>query len=344
MLSRTDDQLAADRDGQLERVEDALGDHLGGRLGVGAVLQAHGELVAAEAGDHVAGAHAGAQALRDRDQQLVPDGVAERVVDRLEVVDVDEQHRQLRARAGERVAHAGDEQRAVRQVGQRVVEGLVAQLLLEVLERPDRLLEPVVLQRDAGVVGQRLEQLQVVGGEVAHDALAVGEHERADHAVLAGHHRQHRPLHAALAQVGRDLLPARGVGQRHDGSLVGYERLQVDRDTGVDGLHDLLVVARPERRPQRRLVGRPQDDLGALGAERVERSGEQLLERLDDLRRAAQPAVGLVEELEPLAALALGDVGAVGEEDGEQRHQQQRQRPQVRWRRSARRSARCSSW
>src|SRR3712207_8371624 len=37
----------------------------------------------------------------------------------------------------------------------------------------------------------------------------------------------------------------------------------------------------------------------------------------------------LVEELQPLAALALGDVGAVGEEDGEQRHQQQRQRPRL---------------
>ena len=56
-----------------------------------------------------------------------------------------------------------------------------------------------------------------------------------------------------------------------------------------------------------------------LGAERLERAGEQALERLGDLGRARERAVGLVEELEPLVALALGDVGAVGEEDGQQR-------------------------
>jgi hypothetical protein len=32
---------------------------------------------------------------------------------------------------------------------------------------------------------------------------------------------------------------------------------------------------RAERGAQRRLVGRPQDDLGALGAEGVQRAGEQ---------------------------------------------------------------------
>ena len=118
-------------------------------------------------------------------------------------------------RGVERLAHAGDEQRAVGQVGQRVVEGLVAELLLEVLQAGDRLLEAVVLQRHGRVVGERLEQLEVVGGEVAHDAVAVGEHQRADHAVLAGEHREHRLVHAALLQVGGDRRAVGGVGQRH---------------------------------------------------------------------------------------------------------------------------------
>jgi hypothetical protein len=45
-------------------------------------------------------------------------------------------------------------------------------------------------------------------------------------------------------------------------------------------------------------VGGEQHDLGDLGAERLQRAGEQALERLGDLGRARQRAVGLVEELE----------------------------------------------
>ena len=58
---------------------------------------------------------------RDLDQQLVAGGVAERVVDRLEVVEVEEDDgqraRPSRPRAGERVRDAVDEQRAVGQPG-----------------------------------------------------------------------------------------------------------------------------------------------------------------------------------------------------------------------------------
>ena len=54
--------------------------------------------------------------LGDLDQHLVAGGVAEAVVDRLEVVEVEEDHRQpalLAPRASDRVAHPLDEQRAV---------------------------------------------------------------------------------------------------------------------------------------------------------------------------------------------------------------------------------------
>jgi hypothetical protein len=47
------------------------------------VLDQHGELVAAEPGDGVAGAHAGPEAMRDLDQYGVARRVAEPVVDRL---------------------------------------------------------------------------------------------------------------------------------------------------------------------------------------------------------------------------------------------------------------------
>jgi hypothetical protein len=55
--------------------------------------QQDGELVAAQAGDAVAGAHARGEPAGDGDEQLVAGRVAEGVVDRLEAVEVDEQHR-----------------------------------------------------------------------------------------------------------------------------------------------------------------------------------------------------------------------------------------------------------
>src|SRR6185312_10576720 len=68
-----------------------------------------------------------AQPLRDLAQDLVADAVAERVVDLLERVDVEQQHRErvlgvVEARAyGERFGEALREQRAVGQPGELVV-------------------------------------------------------------------------------------------------------------------------------------------------------------------------------------------------------------------------------
>ena len=68
-----------------------------GRLpGVADVLEQHGELVAAEPRDGVAGAQAGLEPPRDRHQQLVARGVAEAVVDDLEAVEVEEERRRRR--------------------------------------------------------------------------------------------------------------------------------------------------------------------------------------------------------------------------------------------------------
>ena len=74
------------------------------------------ELVAAEAGEHVVVAQRRAQATGDRLQQLVADLVAEAVVDRLEVVEVDEQHGDLAELGGrEPVVEDVHQVRAVRQ-------------------------------------------------------------------------------------------------------------------------------------------------------------------------------------------------------------------------------------
>ena len=75
---------------------------------------------------------------------------AERVVDRLEVVEVDEQHRDRLAGAAapqQRVVDAIAEQRPVGEVGEQVVERLVRQLFLQLGQPGDRLFEVAVLQR-----------------------------------------------------------------------------------------------------------------------------------------------------------------------------------------------------
>ena len=153
----------------------------------------------------------------------------------------------------ERLLDPVDEQRAVGQVGERVVEGLVLELALELAQ-----LQTVCSRRSywsatRGVGGERLEQLQVVVGEVADDAEAVGQHHRADDARLARQHREHRVGDAAAP---RDSgagarLPEAGVTRTH-GLVVVDERAQLVGDRRVHRLHHLARVAGAERGAQRR--------------------------------------------------------------------------------------------
>ena len=72
-----------------------------GRLHVGA--HDH-ELVSAGAGREVRCAQDALQTLGERDEQVVAGGVAERVVDELEPVEVEEQHRDVHVRCGTRAS------------------------------------------------------------------------------------------------------------------------------------------------------------------------------------------------------------------------------------------------
>ena len=125
--------LAGDRDRHLEAAHQALGE-IDGRDGIADVLDQDRELVAAEARGRVGRPHGLQQADGDRLQHLVAGGVAEAVVDRLEVVEVEEDDGDagaLARGAGEGVLDPVGEQRAVGQAGHGVVERLVRQLLLE---------------------------------------------------------------------------------------------------------------------------------------------------------------------------------------------------------------------
>ena len=84
----------------------------------------HGELIAAEPGGRIALADDAFDALRHLLQQPVADRVAQRVVDQLEVVEIDAQRADEAAGAAalrQGVGHALAEQHAVGQVGERVV-------------------------------------------------------------------------------------------------------------------------------------------------------------------------------------------------------------------------------
>ena len=204
--------------------------------------------------------------------------------------------------------------------------GLVLELVLEVVQLGDRMLEAVVLERGARVGGQRLEQRAVAVGEAAREAEAVREHDRADHAILAAQHAEHAVPDAAFLQVGVERRGERRH-QRHRGVGARGARAQRRGRGRVDGRHRLAGGARAEAGAQRRAaVGGEEDDLGLLGVEGLERPLEQALERDGDLGRLGQRAVGLVEGLDLLVALALLDVRAVADEGDQDRDQQQRRR------------------
>ena len=111
------------------------------------------ELVAAQSRDEAGGADAAAQAGGDGFEQLVADQMAERIVDALELVDVDVIDGELLAVRDLRqfLLQPLVEQRAVRQVGQRVVMGEVGDALLGAAALGD-----VLVGRDPAAVGQRL--------------------------------------------------------------------------------------------------------------------------------------------------------------------------------------------
>ena len=125
-----DDVVAADHVGRADRGNDAAGDRLQ-RIRIRGAMGDDGELVAAEAGHQIVAAHDVAQPLGDVEDELVADVMAERVVDVLEVIEVDVEHRRGRAAGAHFVDHGFEplaEIDAVGQAADRIVQGEMAQL------------------------------------------------------------------------------------------------------------------------------------------------------------------------------------------------------------------------
>lgn len=109
---------------------EAVGDREDGGEAAGPVTQDH-ELIGADPGDCVTRPGDGPKAIGHRDQHHVAGVVAQAVVDHLEAVDVDEEHRDLVVVAMgpvETGLEAIEQQGAVGETGQVVVEGPMGEL------------------------------------------------------------------------------------------------------------------------------------------------------------------------------------------------------------------------
>ena len=126
---------AAENEGLRQGIEKPLRDRRG-VFCAGDLREQHGEFVAAEPGGGIAVAQAGEQASRHALQHPVAGRVAQAVVDRLEVIQVqhhDGGHALFAAGQRQRLGEPVAEEFAVGQVGQRVVGGPMAEEFLGLL-------------------------------------------------------------------------------------------------------------------------------------------------------------------------------------------------------------------
>ena len=326
--------------------------------GRGAALEARQderELVPAEAGDRVALARAGEEPPADLEQEGVAGVVAERVVDVLEAVEVEQEERGLlpvppafRQRLQETVV----EERPVRQVGQGVVVGEVADPRLrpepvgdvaldghEVADRPGGLAH-------RGERGLLLEQPAVLaaGGQDAVPGLAPRDdplHRLVPGVLPLGHEQRERGLaDRLLAGIARDALERRVHVPEAAGRVGDLDRVaRVVERRGQEGVAPLsLLELRDVHRdgddaghpagpvPQRRLRGEP-------GARLAGGVRQHLLEQRDALaglehapvdraelpagvrRRGAERGQVAVAENLAAAAVAGADPGRHGVDD-----------------------------
>ena len=240
---RDPQRLARQVEARLERRQDALGGL--DRVADVRALEQDPELVAAEPRDRVGGAHAGHEPLGHELQQLVAGRVPEPVVDGLEVVEVDEQHGHLGGAArtaAERVLGAVVEQRAVGEPGELVVEGAVAQLLLEALAGV-----VVAHGQDEPVDARVGDQVRGHGGDVPEGAVGIdhpplglrrfavrlvghGGQQDGDAAASSGctrsSSRSPEPTLEGVGRAGHGPQPAAGVKDQDQVRRVLDDRLQ----------------------------------------------------------------------------------------------------------------------
>ena len=169
------------------------------------------EFVAAEPGQGVAGPDRARDPAGHRAQQLVADRMAERVVDLLEAVEVEEEDRgqaTFAAGMGQGLAEPVEQQGAVRQPGQRVVQGQPPDARLGRLA-----LGQVLEHRDLGddLARRGAHRRGVDGGDAARPVAAFERDLPARSHLAARHRTGERPVEreAAVAPIGGRRRPRR---------------------------------------------------------------------------------------------------------------------------------------
>ena len=209
------------------------------------------------------------------------------------------------------------EERPVGQPGERVVGRLVVELLLEPAELLERLLQPAVLEGDRGVVGERLEELEVLRLERADVAQRVGHQQGPDEGRLAEQRRDEGLADRVAARPSSVASPAGRSTRRPWRSVTARTRIGSSR-AGPTGSMTISALAGPDLAAEDvvALPARQQADLGDVGPEHLASVVEQRDERGVELRAALQDPGRLVQQLDALVLLSFRDVGAIREGRG----------------------------
>ncbi len=300
--ARQHDLLAGDLDGRAQRSAHAL---CQGRKLLRAMVggQQDCELIAADPPQRVLGAEMALQPASDRQQQAVADDQAERHVDALELVDVDENDARPRAVLAlcphDGDAEAVEQQLAVGQPGQTVVHGVVQQPFVRPLGVRHVADQPHAAQRARIRVGDaRGLQLEPAVAVVGMTHAEVGADLR-PRALLHG--PQDQPVAVAIGRM-QMLDEILDLGRQLAGAQ-SQRRL----DHGAD--LDLVApgVPLPHRRP------------GAIDGERAQLklAGGGAVERLQRAERELGHGKSDEDENEDEAGDERGDDDVAGEPPGE---------------------------
>ncbi len=285
---------------EAQRRPDRPGDVVGGCRGAGqvALLEHHDELVAAEARCRAGTLDRPLDPTRDLLQHAVACRVPTPVVDRLEAIEVDEQH-------GERVTVASglfdalgepiEEQAPVRQPGEMVRQGQAHALARIGVE-----------QRDSSVLGEDLQHLALGFGERLRPQGS--DRQAPDRHTVGADRNGHRGLQAL---VEHHLGRIRRVGVvLDDDAAVLPVRLPADAEVGARGELGELAVTYPVRRDEDEAarVGRiaqaqAHDGLAEELSGAVDDRDEHVVERGASGDRALDPHQA---GQEPLTLLELG--------------------------------------